>query len=164
MLPEMTFSRKTTSLRSMAAELTDLHERYKTPVNAISFQTLVTVVFGIGMGLWIGPDQEFFLMGTVLTLALAVIYSLGNLGVFLFYRKERPQEFHPALHALFPLISSVAILWVAYKSVVPLPAAPISYAPTIVAGWFVAGVFVLIVMKLIGQEQWLLRAGSAANE
>jgi hypothetical protein len=71
---------------------------------------------------------------------------------------------HRALHALFALISSVAILWVAYKSVVPLPAAPISYAPAIVAGWFVAGVFVLIVMKLIGQEQWLLRAGSAANE
>jgi amino acid transporter len=149
---------------SLPRQLADLHDKYKTPVNAISFQTLVTVVCGIGMGLWIGPDQEFFLMGTVLTLALAVIYSLGNLGVFLFYRKERPQEFRPVLHALFPLISSVAILWVAYKSVVPLPAAPISYAPAIVAGWFVAGVFVLIVMKLIGQEQWLLRAGSAANE
>jgi amino acid transporter len=149
---------------SLPRQLANLHGRYKTPVNAISFQTLITVVFGIGMGLWIGPDQEFFLMGTVLTLALAVIYSLGNLGVFLFYRKERPQDFHPVLHALFPLISSVAILWVAYKSVVPLPAPPISYAPAIVAGWFAVGVFVLIVMRLIGQERWLLRAGSAANE
>jgi amino acid transporter len=149
---------------SLPRQLADLHGRYKTPVNAISFQTLVTLVFGIGMGLWIGPDQEFFLMGTVLTLALAVIYSLGNLGVFLLYRKERPQEFHLVLHALFPLISSVAILWVAYRSVVPLPAAPISYAPAIVVGWFVVGVFVLLVMKLIGRERWLLRAGSAANE
>jgi amino acid transporter len=149
---------------SLPRGLADLHGRYKTPVNAISSQTLVTVVFGIGVGIWIGPDQEFFLMGTVLTLALAVIYSLGNLGVFLFYRKERPQDFHPVLHALFPLISSVAILWVAYKSVVPLPAPPISYAPAIVAGWFLVGVFVLIVMKLIGQEKWLLRAGSAANK
>jgi len=149
---------------SLPRQLAELHGKYKTPVNAISLQTLVTVVFGIGMGFWIGPDQEFFLMGTVLTLALAVIYSLGNLGVFLFYRKERSQDFHPMLHALFPLISSVAILWVAYKSVVPLPAPPISYAPAIVVGWFVAGVVVLIVMKLIGQEQWLLRAGSSANE
>jgi amino acid transporter len=149
---------------SLPRRLADLHGRYKTPVNAVSSQTLVTVVFGIGVGIWIGPDQEFFLMGTVLTLALAVIYSLGNLGVFLFYRKERPQDFHPVLHALFPLISSVAILWVAYKSVVPLPAPPISYAPAIVAGWFLVGVFVLIVMKLIGQEKWLLRAGSAANK
>jgi hypothetical protein len=33
---------------------------------------------------------------------------------------------HRALHALFALISSVAILWVAYQSVVLLPAAPIS--------------------------------------
>jgi hypothetical protein len=71
---------------------------------------------------------------------------------------------HRALHALFALISSVAILWVAYRSVVPSPAAPISYAPAIVVGWFVVGVFVLLVMKLIGRERWLLRAGSAANE
>jgi amino acid transporter len=149
---------------SLPWQFAELHGKYKTPVNAIYFQTLVTLVFGIGMGLWIGPDQEFFLMGTVLTLALALIYSLGNLGVFLFYRKERPQDFHPVLHALFPLISSVAILWVAYKSVVPLPAPPISYAPAIVAGWFVAGGLVLIVMKLVGQEQWLLRAGSATND
>jgi amino acid transporter len=149
---------------SLPRRLANLHGRYKTPVNAIFSQTMITVVFGVGVGIWIGPDQEFFLMGTVLTLALAVIYSLGNLGVFLFYRKERPQDFHPVLHALFPLISSVAILWVAYKSVVPLPAPPISYAPAIVAGWFVVGVFVLIVMKLIGQEKWLLRAGSAATK
>ncbi len=149
---------------SLPRQFAGLHGKYKTPVNAIYFQTLVTLVFGIGVGLWIGPDQEFFLMGTVLTLALAVIYSLGNLGVFLFYRKERPQDFHPVLHALFPVISSVAILWVAYKSVVPLPAPPISYAPAIVVGWFVAGGLVLIVMKLIGQEQWLLRAGSATND
>jgi hypothetical protein len=52
----------------------------------------------------------------------------------------------------------------AYKSVVPLPARPISYAPAMVAGWFVAGGLVLVVMKLIGQEQWLLRAGSATND
>lgn len=141
-----------------------VNSRHKTPVNAIVFQTLVTLVFGIGMGFWIGPDQEFFLMGTVLTLALALIYSLGNLGVFLFYRKERRQDFHPVLHAVFPLISSVAILWVAYKSVVPLPAWPISYAPAIVAVWLAIGILVLTAMKMIGREKWLLQAGSAAKE
>ncbi len=149
---------------SLPWQFAELHGKYKTPVKAIYFQTLVTLAFGIGLGSWIGPDQEFFLMGTVLTLALAVIYSLGNLGVFLFYLKERPQDFQPILHALLPLISSAAILWVAYKSVVPLPTPPISYAPVIVAVWFVAGGMVLIVMKLTGKEQWLLRAGSVADD
>jgi len=113
-------------------QLTDLHERYKTPSTPFPFSP------GYGgirhwMGLWIGPDQEFFLMGTVLTLALAVIYSLGNLGYFSFTERTTPGV-SSALHALFPLISSVALLWWHTRSVVPLPARAHSYAPAIVAG------------------------------
>ena len=141
-----------------------VHARYRTPVNAVVFQTFLTLLVGLGLGFWIGPDQEFFLMGEVLTLALALIYTTGNLGVFLYYRRERRDEFRPLWHALFPLVSSAAVLGVAYLSVVAWPPPPLRYAPFIVAGWLGLGVAVLVLMKTLGREQWLLQAGAANQE
>ncbi len=115
---------------ALPVSLAAVHPRHKTPVNAVAFQAVVTLVGGLGLGFWFGPDQAFYVMGTVLTLALALIYSAGNLGVFLLYRR-RGAEFRPILHAFFPLVSTVAVLWVAYKSIVPLPPLPIGYAPVI---------------------------------
>ncbi len=142
-----------------------VHPRHKTPVNAVAFQTLVTLVGGFGLALWLGPDHVFAVMGLVLILALALIYSAGNLGVFLLYRRLG-SEFRLIQHAIFPLVSSVAYLWVAYKSVVPLQPRPLSYAPVILGVWLLAGVTVLIVSKGLGREWWLptAKAASAATE
>jgi amino acid transporter len=149
---------------SLPAWLTVLHSQHQTPVNAVAFQALLTLLVGLGLGFWIGPDQEFFLMGEVLTLALALIYTTGNLGVFLYYWRERRSEFCPLWHAFFPLVSSAAVLGVAYLSVTAWPPPPLRYAPLIVAVWLVLGVAVLIYMKARGHEQWLLRAGAASHE
>ncbi|MCI0625264.1 MAG: APC family permease [Acidobacteria bacterium] len=148
---------------SLPAAMAVVHPRHKTPVNAVYFQTLVTLVVGLGLGFWVGPEQEFYLMGTILTLALVPIYSAGNLGTFLLYFRERREEFRPWLHAFLPGIATVAVVWVGYKSVVPLPPPPITYAPWIVGGWFLIGVAVLIFMKLAGREQWLRLAGGVAE-
>src|SRR4029077_10293063 len=56
---------------ALPKSLAATHPRHKTPVNAVTFHTVVTIVGGLGLGYWIGPDQVFYLMGTVLTLALA---------------------------------------------------------------------------------------------
>jgi amino acid transporter len=149
---------------SLPAWLTVVHFRHQTPVNAVAFQTFLTLVVGLGLGFWIGPDQEFFLMGEVLTLALALIYTTGNLGVFLYYRGDRRGEFRPLWHAVFPLVSSAAVLGVACLSVIAWPPPPLRYAPLIVAGWLGLGVAVLFLMKAFGKEQWLLTAGAATQE
>ena len=103
-------------------------------------------------------------MGEVLTLALAIIYTAGNLGVFLYYWRERRGEFRPLWHALFPLVSSAAVLGVAYLSVVAWPPPPLRYAPIIVVGWLGLGVVVLVFMRALGHEQWLLLAGAGTQE
>lgn len=149
---------------SLPAWLSVVHSRHRTPVNAVAFQTFLTLLVGLGLGFWIGPDQEFFLMGEVLTLALALIYTAGNLGVFLYYRREHRGEFRLIWHAILPLVSSIAVLRVAYLSVVAWPPPPLRYAPFIVVGWLVLGLAVLVLMKQLGQEQWLLHAGSATQE
>src|SRR5262249_47370523 len=91
---------------ALPVALAAVHPQHRTPANAVAFQALVTLVGGLGLGLWLGPDQVFYVMGTVLTLALALIYSAGNLGVFLLYRRLGA-EFRPIQHALFPLVSTL---------------------------------------------------------
>lgn len=70
-----------------------------------------------------------------MTLTRIFIYSAGNIGVFFLYRHERCSEFSPLLHFLFPVLSTLSLLWVAYHSVVPLPERPLRYAPILVGTW-----------------------------
>src|SRR5215212_1966361 len=76
--------------------LSRVHPVHRTPSNAILLQTFIT--FALGLGLALGPDQEFFLMGVAITLGLIFVYSMGNVGVFRFYRAEQPAEFNVLLH------------------------------------------------------------------
>jgi amino acid transporter len=141
-----------------------VHPRYKTPVNGVKLQILLTFAVGWGLGWWIGPEKEFEFMGTLLTFALILIFSAANLGVFLYYFRERRDEFHTVLHAIFPLLGTLALFFVAFNSLRPLPAPPICYTPLVLAIWLALGLLVLLVMKLAGKEDWLIKAGRIAQE
>jgi amino acid transporter len=149
---------------SLPSQLAQVHPKYKTPVNAIFVQIALTLLIGLGLGFWLGPDQEFFMMGVAITLGLVLVYSAGNLGVLLFYWRERRDEFNWLLHFVFPVVSTGALFWVGYKSIVPLPASPINAAPFIVLGSLATGILILVVMRLRGREEWLLRSTETARE
>src|SRR2546422_11065836 len=68
---------------SLPTTLAQIHPKYQTPVNAVILQAFVMFAVGLGLGVLVGPDKEFELMGMVITFALIFIYSAGNLGVFL---------------------------------------------------------------------------------
>ena len=103
-------------------------------------------------------------MAVVVTLGMTFVYCAGNLGVFLFYRGDRKAEFSLLMHVICPLVSTVALIWVGYKSIIPLPAAPIRYAPILVLGWLILGAVLLVVMRRAGRESWLLKAGQVAYD
>ena len=48
----------------MPAALAYVHPRFRTPVNAILLQTIITLTVGIGIGFLVGPDQEYFLVAS----------------------------------------------------------------------------------------------------
>jgi hypothetical protein len=52
------------------------------------------------------------------------------------------------------VLSSVALLWVAYKSLDPLPAAPVRYAPIVAGLWLVFGLLTLWALRRSGREEW----------
>ena len=88
--------------RSMPAALEAIHPRFRTPVNAIILQTVITLTIGIAIGFWIGPDQEYYFLGVAMTLVLIFIYSAGNVGVFFLCRREGGAQFSPLLHFRLP--------------------------------------------------------------
>ena len=149
---------------SLPQSLIKVHPRFKTPVNAVILQIVVMFAVGFGLGVVIGPENEFVFMGTVTTFALIFVYSAGNLGVFLFNYQERRKEFNWVLHAIFPLLGTAALFFVGYNSLSPWPAPPAGYAPWAVGAWLLLGILVLIRMRLAGKEDWLLKAGEVAHE
>lgn len=149
---------------SLPSWLARVHDRYQTPVSTIYFQTALTLVVGLGLGFWVGPASFFFTIGLAVTLSLMLFYIAGNLGVFLYYTRSRRDEFNLVLHVLFPLASSVALVFVGYKSLTPLPPSPTRYGAVVAVVWLLIGVGVLLVMRRTGQENWLLNAGTVFED
>ena len=137
---------------------------HKVPVNAVTLQTIITFAFGLGIGFWIGADQEFYFTGTAITLGLIFVYGAGNIGVIRYYLSEARENFNIWLHAIFPIACTLALIWVGYKSIIPLPAAPVKYAPFVVAGWLVAGLALMWSLSRSGREEWLTKATEIAYE
>jgi amino acid transporter len=148
----------------LPAPLTRVHPKYKTPSVAIGFQTLINIALGIILPLLIGVANVYNLTGTWFTFALIPVYIMANVGVFWLYRKTHPDEFSWVRHALFPVVSSIALLFVGYYSLNPLPPWPIKLALPIVLVWLGLGIAVLIAMLSSGREAWLQRAGDAIAE
>jgi amino acid transporter len=134
--------------------LDHVHPVHRTPSHAVLAQSGLALSVGLGVGAWIGPDQAFFVLGLVGTLAYVVVYFLGNVGVVRFFGRRDTAPFNWVLHGLFPVVSSVALVWVAYKSLNPLPAAPVRYAPIVAGLWLVFGLLVLWTLQRTGRDRW----------
>jgi amino acid transporter len=144
------------------------HPRWKTPSNAILGMTVFTIVAAMAMGSTMGPVNEFGMIGIVQTLGLIVVYSMGNLGVLWWFWRKRKDQFNWVLHGLIPVATSVALVWVGWKTVQGLHIfglpTPLDYAPWIAIAWLLAGVAMLFFASRTGKEQWLFKAGQSTIE
>lgn len=138
---------------------------HKTPTNAIILQMTLSLVAGLGTGFALGADVSFFLIdGLILVIGVTVVYLFANLAAFMLYWGERRSEFNVLLHVVFPIISSLVLIYAVYQSFNPAPAAPYSYAPFIDGAWLLLGFGILLWMRARGREDWLLNAGEAIGE
>ena len=153
---------------ALPSVLAKVHPKYKTPWNAIWLMTAVTLGIGLGVGSWFGPIGAFGFIGVCQTLGLVLVYSMGNLGAFLFYYKERRQDFNVFMHFLLPLATTLALLWVAFKNIEGAhllhPETFNDYPFWVVLGWIVIGLVVMIYASRTGNEGWLKKAGQSAHE
>jgi len=142
-----------------------LHPTRRTPVVAIFIQFVMAIGLGLGVGFLLGPDVSFFLLvGLTLVLAIVFIYIVSNIGMALYYWRERRSEFNYFTHLFLPLATSLILGYSVVKSFQPFPAAPYAYAPEIVGGWMLVGVGVLFWLHRTGREEWLTKAGDIVSE
>lgn len=145
-------------------QLTSVHPRYRTPTGAIAFQTVVNICLGLILPIGVGVANVYNITGTWFTFALAPVYAAANVGLFFYVRDQHPGELNWLKHALVPAIGTVALGFVVYYSLNPLPAWPIKLAPLVVVLWLALGLAVLLAMILSGKESLLARAGEAVAE
>lgn len=144
--------------------LARIHPRFHTPVGGIALQTVITLIVCVAGGLLLGPLDTLVVVGLAVVLVMALVYSIGNLAVWRLYRREHRAEFNPVLHAMLPALSSAALLWVAYKSVYPLPEGSAGWAPLAVLLWIISGVVVTWYLGRPARRQWMEQAGQVMSE
>ncbi len=145
--------------------LTKVHPTYRTPTNAIFLQWLLSIAIGVGAGLALGPEPSFFLIvGLVVVLAVVFIYIMGNAAVAAYYWRQRRAEFNVFLHAIIPLFTTGALIYVGIETFNPMPAYPLNLAPYIAGGWLLVGIAILLIMRARGNLSWLANAGESLGE
>ena len=136
---------------------------HKTPTNAILVQLALNVVAGLYVGYVFNPETGFFLVtGLLLVLAVSVAYILANLAVIRFYWTEHRDEFNWILHLIFPVASTLVLLYAIYKSF-PLTT-PFDLAPIVNGVWLLIGIGILLFLRARGNEEWLTKAGKSIGD
>jgi amino acid transporter len=149
----------------LPASFGTVHPTRRTPTTAVTAQFVLSMVLGLALGQWLGPQKLFILtLGFVLVIAVIFVYVVANIGVVAYYWRERRSEFNWFLHFIFPVGTSIVLIYSLYKSFNPFPAHPYNYSPFIVAIWFVIGIGVLFWLKMRGDEGWLEKAGAVISE
>jgi amino acid transporter len=120
--------------------LARVHPRHDTPYIAVLAQTTFATSIGLVLGFWLGPRGELLLVGLVTSLSLFLVYAAGNAGVVALFLREGRAGSELLFSFVFPLVSTAALAYAAYKAVRPLPQWPADWAPLIVAVWLVAGI------------------------
>ncbi len=149
---------------SLPKVLTKVHPVYRTPVNTIILQWLVNLVTGFLLLWWLGAVNGYFYESFVLALAVLLVYAMGNVGVFFLYWRQYRSEFNIFYHAIFPLLSLAALVWLGYELFNPFPTPPLVYALPTIGIWLLLGIVILVAMRVRGREEWLTKAGESAFE
>ena len=69
------------------------------------------------------------------------------------------ESFNVFYHVVFPVIGTAALVYIGYKSIVPLPAYPVWIGPVITAVYVVAGLAALAWARRPARAGWRARAG-----
>jgi amino acid transporter len=122
--------------------------KHQTPVVGIIVHSVFSIVVSIGCALLFGGVQNAFnLIGAVLTLGLLLLYVASCVSAFVFYLRERRQDFNIWLHVIVPLLPLIVLGFVIEAQVYPIPPYPLNLAVPIMAVWILLGVVYLLYLN-----------------
>jgi len=139
------------------------HPRHRTPTGAIITQAAITGALLLGGGLALGAVNTYIYFAIPITLAIIVIYCIGNIASWRLYRTEFRQDFNPVTHLVCPVVACVVMVYVAYKTIIPLPTGVFHSSPFFFFGWLVIGIAVTFIAGRKGRD-WMTLAGQLVFE
>lgn len=145
----------------LPASLGVLHDRHRTPTNAVYLQSLVTLVVALGGGALLGSTGLLAFAGIIITMLIIVVYISGNVSVQRLYSTTYPTEYSRLTHLIVPIVSSCVLLFVGYKTLFPLPSGQNSWAPIVAIAWLALGGVIVAILSARGRLGSLDRAGTA---
>jgi amino acid transporter len=130
---------------TLPARFGRIHPVHQTPAFAIAFIQL----FGFGavlmVGLLLRPADIFILLGGLATLGVIILYSMANLALTSYIRREHPDDFSILRHVVIPWIGTLALLPVLVMTVYPIPSWPYNVTPYL---------FVVLLIIGLGYMHW----------
>jgi amino acid transporter len=140
-------------IRAFPSALGVVSSRHRSPVNAISLGTVISLAVMLGLGLHYGPIEAFAMVGTALVILIVAVYIVMNAACIGFFSRSRDHKFNALSHVVIPILGIAAFVpaWCAGAGIKiagvswisPLPA-PLSYMGPAIAVWMVIGVGYLI--------------------
>ncbi len=129
--------------KALPSWLLKIDAKRQTPVNAVILQTGINVLLGLILPIFIGVANVYNVTGTWFTFALAFVYIVANVGLYVFYKREHPEDFSGS-STWWSRRSAPSRCWSwSTTRSIPLPAWPVGIAPFIVLGWLAIGVIVV---------------------
>ncbi|MFP3164192.1 MAG: APC family permease [Acidianus hospitalis] len=102
-----------------------VHEKFKSPSNAILLLGLLSGVVSLITGLIMGPFYGFLFLINMSAISLFIGHMLGDVALPFFYKKIR--EFNVVYHLIAPIVSFIILIFGIYYSFYP-PTYPINYS------------------------------------
>ena len=132
--------------RTLPARFGKVHPVHRTPTFAIGFLQLAGIAAFLLVGLLLRPADILGFLGTIATLAVIILYSMANLALTSYIRREHPDHFSFWQHAVIPWIGTLALLPVLVVTVYPVPSWPYNITPYL---------FVMALLIGFGYMHWL---------
>jgi amino acid transporter len=140
-------------IRAFPATLGIVSSKHRSPVNAISLGTVISLAVMLGLGLHYGPTEAFAMVGTALVILIVAVYIVMNAACIGFFSRSHDHKLNVVSHIVVPVLGIAAFVpaWCAGAGIkiagiswiTPLPA-PLSYMGPAIAVWMVIGLGYLI--------------------
>jgi amino acid transporter len=149
-------------IRAFPPVLGQVSARHRSPVNAISLGTVISLAVMLGLGLHYGPTEAFAMVGTALVIMIVAVYIFMNAACIGFFARSGSHRFNVVSHLVIPVLGIAAFVpaWCAGAGIKiagiswisPLPA-PLSYMGPAVAVWMIIGVAYLIYLYVTNSQR-----------
>lgn len=123
-----------------------LHPKHDTPYFALILIIVISNVVQIGLFKHDGIEV-FGYLATIGSLAILVSYIFTSVGAMVYFTKNKVWG---KAHLIVPIVSILALLYVLYSNIYPIPEFPNNLFPYIVLGWIAVG---FILSNIFGKDK-----------